>query len=90
MKRACSGLSDDCIRLSCLAHNLNLIVQNNLKIWDKPAEYDECIEVLLDDSDDAPNDESEQDECQEVFNEDNEEFEINEETDYDSDDESSN
>ncbi len=38
MKRACRDISDDCIRLSCLAHNLNLIVQYGLKIWDKPAE----------------------------------------------------
>lgn len=33
IKKACSSLST---RVSCMAHNLNLVVKNGLKLWSKP------------------------------------------------------
>ena len=52
MKKACGNISNNCLRLSCLAHNLNLIVQNRLNIWEKPEaidkdkQYDFCFIIF--------------------------------------------
>jgi hypothetical protein len=52
MKKACENISNNCLRLSCLAHNLNLVVQNGLKIWEKPEaidkdkQYDFCFIIF--------------------------------------------
>ena len=35
VKKACSKLTSNCVGLSCMGHNINLAVQNGLKIWDK-------------------------------------------------------
>ena len=36
IKRACSELSENVSRLSCMAHNLNLVVHRSLNLWKKP------------------------------------------------------
>ena len=36
VKKATTSLTNRCERFSCMAHNLNLAVQNGLKIWEKP------------------------------------------------------
>ena len=51
MKNACGNISSECLRFSCLAHNLNLIMQNGLKIWDRPEAIEnsnECEEECFD------------------------------------------
>ena len=35
VKKACSEITDTAIGVSCLAHNLNLVVQNSLNFWGK-------------------------------------------------------
>ena len=35
MVKSCSNLFIDCIRISCMCHNLNLVVVNTLKLWSK-------------------------------------------------------
>ena len=43
VKLACSNLSVNCKRLSCLAHNLNLVVHNSFQLWTKPLEYETLL-----------------------------------------------
>ena len=39
VKRACSALTDNCSRYSCMAHNLNLVIHRSLQLWKKTVEY---------------------------------------------------
>ena len=34
--KACSKLGNSSVRISCMCHNLNLVVKNGLKLWIKP------------------------------------------------------
>jgi hypothetical protein len=36
VKSACTTITHESVRFSCMAHNLNLIVQNGFKLWNKP------------------------------------------------------
>ena len=47
MKKACGNISNNCLRMSCLAHNLNLIEQNGLKIWEKPEAIDNDNSTII-------------------------------------------
>ena len=40
VKLACSNLSVNCKKLSCMAHNLNLVVHKSFQLWTKPLEYE--------------------------------------------------
>ena len=35
IKSACKNLTGNSISVSCMAHNLNLVIQNGFKLWSK-------------------------------------------------------
>ena len=43
VKLACSNLSVTSERLSCSAHNLNLVVHKSFQLWTKPLEYETLL-----------------------------------------------
>ena len=97
MKKACKNITDESIGISCMTHNINLIVQNSLKLWNKPKRYwinffkllfilkfisiDDCNEIN-DNDDEIEDDEIDEDTNKNNNNQDNDsEFDVTSEDD---------